>query len=205
MTRSARCRQATVARSPPWFVHALSNEIVCHNNRCAPLQALSVHPRCGLRWFSHAAERNARPIRHMPRLRRAAHLHRETADTHRRRGRVTVSARAGRGRVLRGGRGGRWWPPGGGARSTGKRIFQKFGKESGARYLRVATSNPYPRRQYLARVGRIMPRTPVDASAPSVREMTRANVRARPAPSKPRSLPCPSTAARPAPRPCAPW
>lgn len=44
-----------------------------------------------------------------------------------------------------------------------------------------------------------MPRTPVDASAPSVREMTRANVRARPAPSKPRSLPCPSTARAPCP------
>lgn len=118
---------------------------------------------------------------------------------------MTVSAR-GDGVGTAKGAGGRWWPPGGGARSTGKRIFQKFGKESGARYLRVATSDPHPRRQYLARVGRIMPRTPVDASAPSVREMTRANVRARPAPSKPRSLPCPSTARVPCPcavTPCA--
>jgi hypothetical protein len=32
---------------------------------------------------------------------------------------------------------------------TGNRIFQKFGKESGARHLRAATTAPLPPSQYL--------------------------------------------------------
>ena len=89
-----------------------------------------------------------------------------------------------------GGRG-RRWPPGGGARSTGKRIFQKFGKESGARYLRVATIAPLPPSQYLPH-----PRAPRRSRARAVRacrrflydDVPRAAVTAH-AVSNPRSVP----------------